>query len=157
MESYWFKLRAVLTEAGIDLKVISCPIEQLDRPIDLVITHEQLTNRAVNKHPSAIHIAITDFINTPVYEELADRMTAEKNRFTPESTEGEKGDDQTLRKDNIKTGLKSVSKEDAIQLAGSMLYEGGYVEEGYVDAMLVCFVCFVCCVYFVYSLPLCVW
>ena len=72
------KLRAVFTEAGIDLKVISCPIEQLDSPIDLVITHEQLTNRAVHQHPSAIHIAITNFINTPVYEELADRIAAEK-------------------------------------------------------------------------------
>lgn len=130
------KLRTVLADAGIDMKVISCPIEQLNSPIDLVITHEQLTKRAVTRFPEAIHIAITDFINTPVYEELAERLAAEKNRLPLESIAGAMSDYQTLRKENIKTGLESVAKEDAIRLAGKILYESGYVEEGYTAAML---------------------
>ncbi len=130
------KLRAVLSEAGIYVKVISCPIEQLANPVDLVITHEQLAKSALDKFPGAIHIAITDFINTPVYAEIAERMAAEKNRFPLMSEEAEQGNDYTLRKANIKTGLKSVSKEKAIHMAGAILFKGGYVEEGYSDAML---------------------
>ncbi len=130
------KLRAVLTEAGIYVKVISCPIEQLDNPVDLVITHEHLAKGALGKVPAAIHIAITDFISTPVYEEIAQRMAAERNRLPAASAQAQQGNDYTLTKESIRTGLKSVAKEQAILMAGTILFEGGYVEAGYTDEML---------------------
>ena len=36
---------------------------------------------------------------------------------------------------NIKTGQKSVSKEDAIDMAGQLLVDGGYVLPEYIEAM----------------------
>ncbi len=36
---------------------------------------------------------------------------------------------------NIKTGQKSVSKEEAIEMAGQLLVDGGYVLPGYIEAM----------------------
>ena len=41
-----------------------------------------------------------------------------------------------LVKENIVLGLDSVSREESIVLAGKKLVERGYVNEGYVDAML---------------------
>ena len=41
-----------------------------------------------------------------------------------------------LAKENIVLGLDSVSREESIVLAGKKLVERGYVNEGYVDAML---------------------
>lgn len=40
-----------------------------------------------------------------------------------------------LRKSNIKLGLKEVTRDDAISLAGGLLIESGYVGERYLDAM----------------------
>lgn len=41
-----------------------------------------------------------------------------------------------LHKDNIRIGLASVTKEEAIKMAGQILVDGGYVEPEYIDAML---------------------
>ena len=41
-----------------------------------------------------------------------------------------------LTKENIVLGLDSVSRDESIVLAGKKLVERGYVNEGYVDAML---------------------
>lgn len=41
-----------------------------------------------------------------------------------------------LCEENIFLNLESVSKEDAIKMAGRKLVENGYVDEGYIDAML---------------------
>jgi mannitol/fructose-specific phosphotransferase system IIA component len=36
---------------------------------------------------------------------------------------------------NIRVGLKSVTKDDAIEMAGKLLVEGGYVTRAYIAAM----------------------
>lgn len=41
-----------------------------------------------------------------------------------------------LNENNVVLGLESVSKEEAIKLAGKKLVENGYVNENYIDAML---------------------
>ncbi len=41
-----------------------------------------------------------------------------------------------LKKDNIKLGLSSMSKADAIRMAGRLLVDTGYVSENYIDAMI---------------------
>lgn len=43
---------------------------------------------------------------------------------------------KVLCKENIILGLESVSKEEAIIMAGKKLVENGYVNENYIDAML---------------------
>ena len=130
------KLRGVIAAAGIDLKVISCPVEQLDSNIDLVITHEKLTARAVNKLPGSIHISISDFIGTPVYQEIANRVADESNRLSQNDIEEDTNGNQVLTKEYIRLGLEALSKQDAIRDAGKILYDSGCVEAGYVDAMI---------------------
>jgi mannitol/fructose-specific phosphotransferase system IIA component len=43
---------------------------------------------------------------------------------------------EVLRKENIKLNNKSVDKYEAIRMCGRLLVEGGYVEEGYIEAMI---------------------
>lgn len=43
---------------------------------------------------------------------------------------------KVLCKENIFLGLESVTKEEAIVMAGQRLVENGYVNENYIDAML---------------------
>ena len=133
------RLRTKLDKAGVKVNVISCPIDQLDSTVNLVITHESLSHRAYIKLPQAAHISITDFINTDIYQQLLSRFVIEA--AAPLSQAGEKNtsnnppEPQILIKENIKLGLKTMSKEEAIALAGTLLREGGYVELAYVDAM----------------------
>ncbi len=43
---------------------------------------------------------------------------------------------ETLTRDNIKLNLPSMDKVEAIKMAGQILYEAGYVEEVYIEAMV---------------------
>lgn len=130
------KLRAAINEAGIELKVISCPIEQLNSNVDLVITHERLTASAVNRLPACIHIAISNFTATPVYQQIASRLSKEINTGQKKHMDADAGDYHVLKKEYIRIGLESMSKEKAIRLAGNILYDTGCVEADYVEAML---------------------
>ncbi|SHJ07542.1 PTS system, mannitol-specific IIC component [Dethiosulfatibacter aminovorans DSM 17477] len=138
------KLRTALKKAGLDIKATNTSIDQLDETIDMVITHEKLTDRAKSTLPSAIHLSITDFLTTPVYEEIAEFLKNRKGSGVEKADE-EKVDDnveeatgtpETLKPENIMVGLKSVSKEEAIKQAGEILFKGGYVKEDYIEAML---------------------
>ncbi len=126
------KLRAALAKEETEMKVISTAIDQLTNQVDLVITHKNLTERAVQRLPGAVHIAISDFMNTPVFRELAQRLAAEKAEAAP--AESEKP--PVLRPENIRLGLQSMAREEAICLAGQILIDGGYVNDDYIDAML---------------------
>lgn len=46
------------------------------------------------------------------------------------------GEEGILKKSNIRLGLPARERYDAIRLAGRMLYEGGYVTEAYIEAMV---------------------
>jgi PTS system mannitol-specific IIC component len=44
-------------------------------------------------------------------------------------------DSTILKRENIKLGLSSVSRDEAIKEAGKLLIDSGYVSEDYIDAM----------------------
>lgn len=140
------KLRNTLKAAGVTTEVINCPIDQIKEDVQLVITHQQLTERAKHQAPFAAHIAISDFLTTSVYEAVAEFMVkagpdvAENGTVNVTDTVDEEmptiETPQTLAKKNIRIGLETTTKEEAIRLAGQILFEGGYVEEAYIDAMV---------------------
>lgn len=142
------KLRAALAKENIELNVISTAIDELDDKTDLVITHETLTARAVDRLPNAVHIAIRSFMDTPVYQELAKRFatlnlpppaTAFAKAETPDSTPDtllKEKEPPVLQEKNIQLHLKSMPREKAILLAGQLLVDGGYVDSNYMNAML---------------------
>ena len=134
------KLKAAVKKAGGNAKVVNCAIDQLSDQYDLVITHSQLTDRAKSTLPSAVHISISDFIMTGLYEQLAKALGGASTGSQPEAlvevAPVAADVPVTLTKDNIRIGLPSTTKEEAIRLAGKILVDGGYVNEAYVDAMV---------------------
>jgi PTS system mannitol-specific IIC component len=64
-------LRNKFKKAGIeDLKIVNQAIANLDGTADVVITQQQLTDRAKAQSPNSIHISVDNFMNSPRYEEV---------------------------------------------------------------------------------------
>ncbi|MCA0993531.1 PTS mannitol transporter subunit IICBA [Alkalihalobacillus hwajinpoensis] len=68
-------LRNKFKKAGLqDIHVTNTAISNLPDDADLIITHKDLTDRAKAKRPDAEHISVANFMNSPKYEELVDRL-----------------------------------------------------------------------------------
>jgi PTS system mannitol-specific IIC component len=73
-------LRNKLKKAGIeDVKVTNQAIANLDGTADLVITQQQLTDRAKGKSPNSIHVSVDNFMNAPQYEEVVEMVREQKD------------------------------------------------------------------------------
>lgn len=68
-------LRKKLTNAGVGVVVINTAINDIPTDADIVITHQTLTERAKLKAPQAEHISIENFMKSPAYDQLVDRLS----------------------------------------------------------------------------------
>lgn len=135
-------LRKKLKKDGYkDISVTNCAIGAIPQEAQLVISHEKLAERALADSPQAEHIWVRDFTQNNVYEivtarlkEAAVETSAPASDAREETAETVSAD--VLRQENVKIGLPSVSREEAITAAGKMLVASGYVDEGYVQGML---------------------
>ncbi|PKG21495.1 PTS mannitol transporter subunit IIBC, partial [Niallia nealsonii] len=57
---------------GID--VTNTSIANLPNDADLVITHKDLTDRAMEKLPNAHHVSVENFLNSPKYDEIVSQL-----------------------------------------------------------------------------------
>lgn len=67
-------LRNKFKKAGLEIDVINCAIEAIPADAQIVITHESLTDRAKNIATQAEHISISNFLTSPKYDELVNRL-----------------------------------------------------------------------------------
>ncbi|MEV8358368.1 PTS mannitol transporter subunit IICB [Microbacterium sp. NPDC076895] len=68
-------LRNKITKAGITgVTVTNKAIANLDASADLVITQNQLTDRARQKTPDAVHVSVDNFMNSPKYDEVVEMV-----------------------------------------------------------------------------------
>lgn len=67
-------LRNKMQQAGLDIEVTNTSINELPQDADVVITHKDLTERAKAKLPQATHISVENFLNSPKYDELVERL-----------------------------------------------------------------------------------
>ncbi len=66
-------LRNKIKKTGIeDVTVVNKAVANLDGSEDLIITQNQLTDRARQKHPDAIHVSVDNFMNSPKYDEVVE-------------------------------------------------------------------------------------
>ncbi|HKT58203.1 MAG TPA: PTS mannitol transporter subunit IICB [Microbacterium sp.] len=66
-------LRNKIKKAGVEgVTVVNKAIANLDGTADLIITQNQLTDRARAKAPDAIHVSVDNFMNSPRYDEVVD-------------------------------------------------------------------------------------
>ncbi|AME02807.1 PTS mannitol transporter subunit IICBA [Selenomonas sp. oral taxon 136] len=135
-------LRKKLKKDGYkDISVTNCAIGAIPQEAQLVISHEKLAERALADSPQAEHIWVRDFTQNNVYEivtarlkEAAVETSASDAGAQEEAAETVSAD--VLRQENVRIGLPSVSREEAITAAGKMLAASGYVDGGYVQGML---------------------
>lgn len=139
-------LRKKVQDAGLsNISVTNSAINNLPPDVDLVITHRDLTERAMRQVPQAQHISLTNFLDSGLYTSLTERLvSAQRHTDNEEKVRDSLKDsfdasDTNLFKlgaENIFLGRKAATKEEAILFAGEQLVKGGYVEPEYVQAML---------------------
>ncbi|MBM7345585.1 PTS mannitol transporter subunit IICBA [Pantoea coffeiphila] len=139
-------LRKKVNDAGLgNISVTNTAINSLPGDVDLVITHRDLTERAMRQAPHAQHISLTNFLDSGLYNDLTARLV-EANRSaehrekvsTTLSDSFDEGQEHLfkLTASNVFLGNHASDKEQAIRFAGEQLVKGGYVEPEYVEAML---------------------
>src|SRR5699024_6462782 len=67
-------LKKKFKKAEIDVFVTNKAINDIPMDADIVITHKDLTDRAKAKIPDAEHISVENFLNSPKYDELVNRL-----------------------------------------------------------------------------------
>jgi PTS system mannitol-specific IIC component len=73
-------LRNKFKKAEIDgVTVTNQAIANLDGTADLVITQQQLTDRAQAQSPNSIHVSVDNFMNSPKYEEVVEMVRAQRD------------------------------------------------------------------------------
>lgn len=137
-----------------DLTVINTSVDTIPADCDIAVVQVTLVERAKKCVPDAQMVTIGNFLADSaldaLYEQLAGESGAgQKSATEQKETAGQKSateqketaeqkpapEKQVLRREGIKLNLNPVSKEEAIQAAGELLAELGYVEPSYIDAM----------------------
>ena len=68
-------LRNKIKKAGFtDVSVVNVAIANLNDDVDLVITHQDLTPRAETMAPSAQHVSVDNFLNSPKYDAIVEEL-----------------------------------------------------------------------------------
>ena len=68
-------LRKKMKTAGIDVHVSNTAISDIPGDADIVVTHRSLTDRARQQAPQAEHISIDNFMKSPEYDKLVERLS----------------------------------------------------------------------------------
>ncbi|WP_311260335.1 PTS mannitol transporter subunit IICB [Microbacterium sp. WCS2018Hpa-9] len=73
-------LRNKFKKAGVEgVTVTNQAIANLDGTADLVITQQQLTDRAQAQSPNSIHVSVDNFMNSPKYEEVVEMVREQRD------------------------------------------------------------------------------
>ena len=147
--------------AGLEVKVRNCAVDQVPDATDLIVCQRGLAERVKGTNPGKEVVIIDNFLSDPALDRLLERLIeAEKtgvaeiadqvgndesagndetgiNEVMPEQVEEPVLDEGGILKiENIRTGLAPESKEAAIRRGGQILYDSGYVDASYIDAMI---------------------
>ena len=150
-------LRNKIKAAGYpDVKVTNSAIANLSDTYDVVITHQDLTERAKPATSSAVHVSVDNFMNSPRYDEIVELVrtsnapadasgavgagaagagaAAAGTAVAAESDAGS-GPSGILVADSVVLSGTATTRDAAIDEAGRLLLDRGAVDAGYLDAM----------------------
>lgn len=107
-------LRKKAQKQGFDMSITNSSINNLkDSGNTLVITQEELTNRAKKQAPSSSHVSVGNFLDSDSYDRLlADMQNKAVEEVESENEEMTGGNDDMISYDNVQTIL--VAYEDKI-------------------------------------------
>ncbi len=135
-------LRRKIRGAGYDdVSVTNKAISNLHDDQDLVVSHQDLTDRARERSASAIHMSVDHFMASPRYDEIVELL--HRTNGEGAAHDGGAGADASsddvggavLADESIVLGGRARSRDDAITEAGTLLVDVGAVEPAYVDSM----------------------
>ena len=142
-------LRNKIKAAGFpDVKVTNSAIANLSDTYDVVITHQDLTERATPVTASAVHVSVDNFMNSPKYDEIVELVRSSNTEIgadapaatpaaaaaTPEAPE-ETGPAGILVAESVVLNGTATTRDAAIDEAGRLLLDRGAVDAGYLDSM----------------------
>ncbi|PRB40722.1 PTS mannose transporter subunit IIA [Arthrobacter sp. MYb23] len=159
-------LRNKIKAAGFpDVKVTNSAIANLSDSYDVVVTHQDLTERAQPRTASAVHYSVDNFMNSPRYEEIVElvRSSNTEGAATGTGTTAALADDVqpaaaattaapahgahtaepaaavegkgVLLRESVILNGTSHDRDAAIDEAGKLLLDRGAVDVSYVHAM----------------------
>ncbi|WP_400159620.1 PTS mannitol transporter subunit IICBA [Arthrobacter sp. BPSS-3] len=146
-------LRNKIKAAGYpDVKVTNSAIANLSDSYDVVITHQDLTERARPVTASAVHVSVDNFMNSPRYDEVVELVrssnapadasgavaagtAAPAGTATAPAEAGTAAPSDILVADSVVLQGSATTRDGAIDEAGRLLLDRGAVDSGYLDAM----------------------
>jgi PTS system mannitol-specific IIC component len=131
-------LRKKIQAAGHgEVTVVNKAISNLDDSFDLVVTHQDLTDRARQKTPSAIHVSVDNFMGSPRYDEIVELIDQSNSEgaASPKAEAPGGADADVLAPSSIVLGGTARDRDSAIEEAGQLLVAAGAVDASYVAAM----------------------
>ncbi|HEL2472760.1 TPA: PTS mannitol transporter subunit IICBA [Streptococcus suis] len=77
-------LRDKVKKAGLDIPVTNKAIANLqDTDYTLIVTQEELADRAAQRTPRAIHVAVDNFLTSPKYDEIVAKLVGQAQEVSP--------------------------------------------------------------------------
>ena len=134
-------LRGKIKDAGFgDVTVVNKAISNLTDEPDLVVTHRDLTERARGKSPTAIHVSVENFMNSPEYDEVVALIRRSNGGgAAPAGVTAEPGAEpagaDVLDPESIVLGGAARDRDAAITEAGDLLVAAGAADASYVASM----------------------
>lgn len=134
-------LRKKFEEENIDVEVTNSAINQLSDGSDLlIITQQELTNRASQKSPHATHVSVNNFLQSPKYDDIVRRFSGDE--VTETTTATSTTEEPLAKKDERIKQLVLVYDENT-RGSGTMMLEKLQVEAArlektlHIDKMLI--------------------
>ncbi len=132
-------LRKKIQAAGHgEVTVVNKAISNLKDEYDLVVTHQDLTDRARQKTASAVQVSVDNFMASPKYDEIVELIDQSNGGGGDAATAEPAAASSTgdvLTRDSIVLHGTATSRDAAITEAGELLVAAGAVDPTYVDAM----------------------
>ena len=151
-------LRNKIKDAGFpDVKVTNASIANLTDTYDVVVTHQDLTERAKPATSGAVHVSVDNFMNSPRYDEIVELVqrsnagetsapaagaaapapagatgTTAEAGAAPETSTAPSG---VLVAESVVLNGSATTRDAAIDEAGQLLLARGAVDTDYIRAM----------------------
>lgn len=145
-------LRNKIKAAGFpDVKVTNASIANLSDTYDVVVTHQDLTERAKPATSGAVHVSVDNFMNSPRYDEIVELVQRSNAAETsapaggaaaPAPAAGAAAAPETvtapsdiLVAESVVLSGSATTRDAAIDEAGQLLLARGAVDTDYIRAM----------------------
>ncbi len=131
-------LRKKIQAAGHgEVTVVNKAISNLSDTYDVVVTHQDLTDRAQQRTPSAVHVSVDNFMGSPRYDEIVEliEQSNSEGAAAPQAEAPGGAEAEVLAPTSIVLGGTATSRDAAIDEAGRLLVAAGAVDPSYVASM----------------------